>query len=219
MRIYSTSTRFVHDRAMVYDDTKIGNDAMVFPGAVLGRPPITSGVTMEKGGGGDLPPLKIGDGCVIGANVVIYRGAIIGDRTTVCDTACIRELVTIGEDCLVAMGVTINANVLIGNRVKILDNVHVSTGTRIEDDVFIGMLVSMANDNSMDDGTLEKSKMRGPHIKEGARIGHGACINPGVTIGKGARVGANAVVTHDVPDNSLVMGIPAKVIKMFDMDE
>lgn len=50
-------------------------------------------------------------------------------------------------------------------------------------------------------------------IKDGAHIGIGSIIMPGVTIGKGAVIGAGAVVTKDVPDYCLAVGVPAKVIK------
>jgi acetyltransferase-like isoleucine patch superfamily enzyme len=52
-------------------------------------------------------------------------------------------------------------------------------------------------------------------IKDGAHIGIGAILMPGVTIGKGAVIGAGAVVTSDIPDFSVAVGIPAKVIKTF----
>ena len=50
-------------------------------------------------------------------------------------------------------------------------------------------------------------------IKDGAHIGNGSIIMPGVTIGKGAVIGAGAVVTKDIPDYCLAVGIPAKVVK------
>jgi acetyltransferase-like isoleucine patch superfamily enzyme len=52
-------------------------------------------------------------------------------------------------------------------------------------------------------------------IKSGAHIGIGAIILPGVTIGKGTIIGAGAVVTNDIPDYSIAVGIPAKVIRTF----
>ena len=55
-------------------------------------------------------------------------------------------------------------------------------------------------------------------IKDGAHIGIGSIIMPGVTIGKGAVIGAGAVVTKDVPDYSLAVGVPAKVIKQLGED-
>jgi len=53
-------------------------------------------------------------------------------------------------------------------------------------------------------------------IKDGAHIGIGAIIMPGVTIGKGAIIGAGAVVTNNIPDYVVAVGIPAKVIKTFE---
>jgi acetyltransferase-like isoleucine patch superfamily enzyme len=56
-------------------------------------------------------------------------------------------------------------------------------------------------------------------IKDGAHIGIGAIIMPGVTIGEGAVIGAGAVVTRDVPDYCVAVGVPAKVIKDFSKKE
>lgn len=56
-------------------------------------------------------------------------------------------------------------------------------------------------------------------IKKNAWIGLGASITPGVTIGENAVVAAGSVVTKDVPDNAVVGGVPAKVIKMLDPEE
>lgn len=53
------------------------------------------------------------------------------------------------------------------------------------------------------------------HIGDNVWIGEGAAVMPGVTIGNGVIIGANAVVTHDVPDNVIVAGVPAKPIKRF----
>ena len=54
------------------------------------------------------------------------------------------------------------------------------------------------------------------HIKRNAWIGIGSTILPGVTIGENAIVAAGAVVAKDVPDNAMVGGVPAKIIKMLD---
>ena len=56
-------------------------------------------------------------------------------------------------------------------------------------------------------------------IKDGAHIGIGAIIMPGVTIGKGAVIGAGSVVTSDIPDYSVAVGIPAKVIRSFEEEK
>jgi acetyltransferase-like isoleucine patch superfamily enzyme len=200
----------VSDHAYVFPGVELGRNVTVFPGAVLGRPPVSSGAARQSDAAA-LPPLSIGDDCVIGSNAVIYAGSRIGRGTMVCDTACIRERVVIGELCLVAMGVTINCDVRIGSRVKLMDSAHITSNVLVEDDVFIGMLVSTTNDNDMGRGGQAMHEMIGPTIRRGARIGAGACLLPGVEIGRAAVVGANSVVTRSVPAQSLAVGVPAMI--------
>lgn len=201
----------ISEFAHIYENVIIGNNVTIFPGAVVGRPPLSSGAA-RKTDIDNLPPLIIGEGSVIGANAVIYGGSKIGKNSMICDGASVREFVTIGDNSLVAMGVTINRDTQIGNNVKIMDNTHITGNAVIEDNVFIGMLVTMANDNTMNRSTLSLSQMMGPTIRSGARIGQGACILPGIEIGKESIVAANAVVTKDVPEYKTAIGIPAKIV-------
>lgn len=195
--------------ATVYENVVIGKNVTIFPGAVVGRPPYSSGAARMIDYK-NLPSLVIGDNTVIGANAVIYSGTTIGNNCMICDCACVRESVTIGDNSLVAMGVTVNRDAKIGNNVKIMDLSHITSNIVIEDDVFIAPMVSTANDNSMNRSDAKMEDMKGPYIKKGSRIGQSACILPGITIGKNAVVGANSVVTRHVEDNTTVMGVPAK---------
>lgn len=87
-------------------------------------------------------------------------------------------------------------------------------GITIEDDVLIGPKVSLITENHPLHPRDRKGLMGKPiHIKKNAWIGANAVILPGVTIGKNAVVAAGAVVSKDVPDNTIVGGIPAKFIK------
>ena len=147
---------------------------------------------------------------MIGSNAVIYAGCQIGASTLIADLVAMREQCQIGENCIIGTGVTINVGAVIKNRVRIVNSSHITSNTLIEDDVFISTLVSTTNDNRMGRSTY---RMKGVHIKTGASIGAGATFLPGVTVGQNAVVGAGAVVTKDVPDNKLAMGVPAKVIK------
>ncbi|HFI0305265.1 TPA: DapH/DapD/GlmU-related protein [Streptococcus suis] len=86
-------------------------------------------------------------------------------------------------------------------------------GIVIEDKVLIGpraMIISVNHpqESSQRRGLILKSV----HIKNNAWIGAGATILPGVTVGENAIVGAGSVVTKDVPDNTTVAGVPAKII-------
>lgn len=87
-------------------------------------------------------------------------------------------------------------------------------GITIEDDVLIGPKVSLITENHPLDPKERKGLIGKPiHIKKNAWIGANATILPGVTIGENAVVAAGAVVSKDVPDNTIVGGIPAKFIK------
>ncbi len=204
--------------AWIAEDTVIGENVTVLPGAVLGRPPVSTKAQVRKAGA-QLPPLVIGDNCVIGANAVLYRGTIIGANTLVGDTACIREQVRIGDSCIIAMGVTINYNTTVGSRVKIMDNSHITGNTLVEDDVFISLLVGSANDNSMGreaatNTPLERRDRRGIVIRRFARIGEGAMLLPGIEIGENAVVAAGSVVNRPVPPRTVVFGAPARPVRV-----
>lgn len=87
-------------------------------------------------------------------------------------------------------------------------------GITIEDDVLIGPKVSVITENHPLNPEERKGLTGKPIlIKKNAWIGANATILPGVTIGENAVVAAGAVVSKDVPDNTIVGGIPAKFIK------
>jgi acetyltransferase-like isoleucine patch superfamily enzyme len=93
-------------------------------------------------------------------------------------------------------------------------------GITIEDDAMIGPKVNLITENHPLDPTLRKSMICQPIlIRRNAWIGAGATILPGVTVGVNAVVAAGAVVSKDVPDNTVVAGIPAKVIKYINQHE
>lgn len=211
----------MRDGVIFYGNVRLGRDVFIFPGAVIGRPPLSSGATTRRVEPDSLREVEIGDGCVIGSHAVIYAGVKIGRQTMICDSACIREGCVVGDSTVIGMGVTVNYDTRIGNRVKIMDNSHLTGNMLVEDDVFISVLVTTSNDNSMGVQRVDSPVWsgRGPTIRRFARIGQGACLLPGVEIGENAVVGANAVVTRDVPSSALAMGVPARVVRMLRPDE
>jgi acetyltransferase-like isoleucine patch superfamily enzyme len=145
--------------------------------------------------------------------------AEIGKGTRVWHQAQIRERVRLGENCIVSKGVYIDFDVQVGNNVKIQNGAFLYHGCTIEDGVFIGPGVIFTNDKQPrainPDGTLKGNDdwiVGKTHVRYGASVGTGSIVLPGVTIGRFAMVGAGAVVSKDVPDHGLVLGVPARLI-------
>jgi len=125
----------------------------------------------------------------------------------------------IGDGCKISSFVEIRKQAKIGRNVKVQPFAVIGEGVTIEDGVFIGPHVCFTNDKypraANPDGSLKASddwEIVPTRVKRGASIGAGAIIIGGVTIGAGALVGAGAVVTRDVPDSKLVVGVPAQVV-------
>jgi acetyltransferase-like isoleucine patch superfamily enzyme len=116
--------------------------------------------------------------------------------------------------------VEIQKGASIGKNCKISSHSFICEGVQIEDNVFIGHGVMFTNDlfprATNEDGSIQSEadwKVVKTTVKKGASIGSNATILAGVIIGCNALVGAGAVVTRDVPDNTVVAGVPAKMIK------
>lgn len=200
---------YIGHNTVIHENVKIGNNVYIDDGTVLGRKP-RAGFSMQFKPSADLPPLVIGNDCVIGVHAIIYSGTTLGDKCMVGDLASIREKNTIGEKVVIGRLVMVEPNTKIGNRSRIQTGSHVTGNAIIEEDVFFGDEVSTTNDNTMGRNPTD---CRGPHVKKGVRIGSNATLLPGITIGEESIVAAGAVVTRDVPERTLVMGVPAKPVR------
>jgi len=143
----------------------------------------------------------------LGVNVKIYSfvnlyGCEVGDNTRIGTFVEIQKGAKIGKNC------------------KISSHTFICEGVTIEDRVFVSHNVTFINDKypraTNRNGNLQTAEdwMCVPTlVKEGASIGSSSTILCGVIIGKNAIIGAGSVVTKDVPDNMVVAGVPAKIMK------
>jgi UDP-2-acetamido-3-amino-2,3-dideoxy-glucuronate N-acetyltransferase len=127
----------------------------------------------------------------------------------------------IGDDVRIGTFVEIQKGAKIGNRCKISSHSFICEGVTLEQEVFIGHNVTFINDR-YPRSTNAEGQLQGEAdwncvptlVKKGASIGSSATLLCGVTVGEYAIVGAGSVVTKDVPPHSIVVGNPAKVLKM-----
>ena len=150
------------------------------------------------------------------ANYFVHPSAIvdepceIGEGTKIWHFSHIMASTKIGKKCNIGQNVHIASDVRIGNNAKIQNNVSVYTGVELEDDVFCGPSMVFTNVINPRSHIVRKSEYQRTLVKRGATLGANSTILCGVTLGQYAFVAAGAVVTRDVADYALVMGVPAK---------
>ncbi|MEM2184988.1 MAG: DapH/DapD/GlmU-related protein [Candidatus Methanomethylicia archaeon] len=149
----------------------------------------------------------IGENSILRSETIIYEDVDIGREFEGGHRILIREGTRIGINVKVGTNTVIDGNVIIGDHVNIQTAVYIPPKCIIEDHVFIAPRVCFTNDKYPPSKRLE-----GVIVKRGAILGANCTLISGVTIGEGAVVAAGAVVTRNVPDYSVVAGVPAKVI-------
>lgn len=143
----------------------------------------------------------------------IDENVSIGDGTMIWHFSHVQTGAEIGENCSLGQNVNISNNVKIGHGVKIQNNVSVYEGVELEDYVFCGPSMIFTNDLTPRSEYPKGSEgYKTTLVKYGASIGANATIICGNTIGRWAMIASGAVLTKDVPDFALMVGVPAKQI-------
>lgn len=137
--------------------------------------------------------------------------ASIGEGTKIWHFCHIQCGAVIGENCSLGQNVNVSNNVRVGNGCKIQNNVSLYEGVQLEEHVFCGPSCVFTNDlTPRAQYPKGRANYKPTLVRTGASIGANATIVCGHTIGQWAMVGAGAVVTCDVPDYALMLGVPAR---------
>jgi len=160
----------------------------------------------------------VGGGCVLGPNTIV-RDSAIGSRCriecSVLEGAQVAEEVTIGPFAHLRPGARLGRGVHMGNFGEVKDSV-LGPGTKMGHFSYIGN-ATIGEDVNIGAGTItcnyDGVKKNPTVIEDGAFIGSDTMLVAPVTVGSGAKTGAGAVVIDDIPEQSLAVGVPARVIR------
>lgn len=142
---------------------------------------------------------------------IIDDGAEIGDDTKVWHFTHVMPKAKLGKGCNLGQNVFVASNVILGDNVKVQNNVSIYEGVECEQDVFLGPSMVFTNISTPRSAIIRKGTYEKTLVKIGASVGANATIVCGHEIGAYAFIAAGAVVTKNIPDYALVMGVPGKI--------
>lgn len=152
-------------------------------------------------------PPKIGPQSTIRTGTIVYDDVVAGRGMQTGHHALIREQTRLGEDVLVGTQTVVDGACDVGDGTSMQTGVYVPRETEIGDRVFLGPNATLLNDMYP---VRSEYDLAGPTIQDDASIGANATVLPDVSVGTGSFVAAGAVVTEDVPRETLAVGNPAQ---------
>jgi len=204
----------LEDEVVVLGETLIGARSIIGENVIIGYPTktkIRSIISAEPFNIQRYDSIsdgaKIGEECTIRSGTVIYELATLEDRVETGHNVLVREGSHVGEGTLLGSSTKLDGRVEIGRNVSIQSNGYLPHLTVIKDGVFIAPNVCFTNDPYP-----KSERLAGTVVEKNAIICANSTILPDLRIGENAVVGAGAVVTSDVPPDSVVIGNPARFL-------
>jgi UDP-2-acetamido-3-amino-2,3-dideoxy-glucuronate N-acetyltransferase len=147
---------------------------------------------------------------MIHPSAIVDEGAMIGSDCRIWHFVHVCSGAVIGDGSSLGQGVFVGGRAVVGKNCKIQNNVSVYDGVTLADDVFVGPSAVFTNVHNPRSSIVRKAEYRKTIVGRGATIGANATILCGISIGQHSFVAAGAVVTEDVKDFALVVGVPAR---------
>lgn len=193
----------IGDNSTIYDNVEIGDNSTICNDCVLGEPLAAYYGESDY----ENPATVVGRNALIRSHSIIYAGCTLGEGFSSGHRITIREKTAIGSHCSIGTLCDIQGNVTIGNYCRLHSNVHISQTCSIGDFVFLYPFSVMTNDPCP-----PSKEVKGGRIGSYTQVGVHAIVLPGIQVGENCLIGANSVVNKKVPDFSIVMGDPMRVV-------
>lgn len=200
--------KFISNTAKIHTNVIIGENCTIGEFVIIGEP--ASGLQSGQ------RETIIGENALIRSHTVIYAGNRIGNDFQTGHAVVIREENEIGNNVSIGTGSILEHHIKVADNVRLHSNVFVPEYTVLEEQCWLGPCVVLTNAKypaSLD----AKNNLKGALIKRKAKIGANATILPGIIVGDNALIGAGSVVTKNVPQNTIVAGNPARMMR--DMED
>ena len=195
----------IGNNTVIYDNVEIGDNTIICNDCVLGEPLNSYYENSEKY---ENPPLKIGANSLIRSHTIIYAGSKLGDFLQTGHRVTMRENIVMGNHCSVGTLSDLQGYAEFGDYVRMHSNVHIGQGSKIGNFCWIYPYTVFTNDP-----TPPSDICVGPIVDDFSIIATHCLLLPGVEIGKHCLVGACSMVSKNVDDYKVAVGIPAKIVK------
>lgn len=182
---------------IIHDNVEIGEDTFIDGYCEIGYPTELA----------DGHPLIIGSNSKIRSHSVIYEGSTFGSGLVTGHRVTVREKTVAGVNLQIGTLGDIQGDCVIGDHVRFHSNVHVGKKCKIGSFVWVFPYAVLTNDP-----TPPSEDLVGPVIEDYAVIATMSVILPGVVVGTGALIGAHTLVSKDVPEGMIAVGVPAKIL-------
>ncbi len=183
---------------IIRSGTRLGNDVKIGSHCEIGVPSPLAKTNY----------LSIGSSSTIRSHSIIYSGSVVEDKFTCGHNVIIRENTEIGESVKIGSLSDIQGDCVIEKFSRLHSSVFVGKYSQIGQYVWIFPYVVLTNDSSP-----PSTQLLGVRVQDFAIIAANSTVMPGVVVGFGSLIGAHSLVTKNVPPETVVFGVPAKVVK------
>lgn len=195
----------IGDRAIIYDNVTIGDNTIICNDCVIGEPLNAYYSAPDEY---ENPRTVIGPDSLIRSHTIIYADSVFGNALQTGHRVTIRENTRMGSHCSVGTLSDIQGHSIFGDYVRMHSNVHICQYAEIGDYCWIFPYTVLTNDP-----TPPSEKCVGPVVGNYSVIATQCLLLPGVKVGEHCLIGACSMVSKDVPDYSVAVGSPARVVK------